>query len=255
VLLRSTLGYLRADVRTFERRPDEAWALDPERVAAAIGPRTRLVVLTDLHNPSSALADQAVVLAIAEAADKVGATVFIDEVYRELTFGDGRARTAFQADRNIVAVSSLTKAYGLSGLRCGWILAPPPLAERMRRLNDLYGVHPPHVAERMSVVAFDRLPELRARADAMIEANRAAYRELLAGHPRLEQTVFDQGTTVFPRLLDGDVDDLFRRAVDDFEASFVPGRFFYRPDRLRIGLGGDPEPTRIGMERLAAALG
>jgi hypothetical protein len=253
-LLTSLLGYLQASVRTFERRADAAWRLDPERVAAAIGPATRVVVLTNLHNPSSAAADDAAILAIAAAADRVGALVFVDEVYRELTFADGRAATSFREGGDVVVTSSLTKAYGVSGLRCGWILAPAPLAERMRRLNDLYGVHPPHVAERMSVVAFDRLPRLRARATAIVEANRAAYRALLGGHPQLEQTIFDAGATVFPRLVGTDGDAFFRRLTSEYETSVVPGRFFGKPDHIRIGLGADPAMTRAGLERIAAAL-
>ncbi len=124
----------------------------------------------------------------------------------------------------------------------------------MRRLNDLFGVHPPHVAERMSVVAFDRLPELRARAAAILEANRAAYREVLGGHPKLEQAVFDQGATVFPRLKETDGDAFFRRLTAEFETSVVPGRFFGAPDHIRIGLGQDPAMTREGLARVAQAL-
>jgi hypothetical protein len=254
-LLTSLLGYLRANVRSFERRPDEAWRLDPDRVAAAITPATRVVVLTNLHNPSSAMADDAAIEAIAEAADRVGAMVFIDEVYRELTFVDGRTATSFRDGGNVVVASSLTKAYGVSGLRCGWILAPAPLAERMRRLNDLFGVHPPHVAERMSVVAFERLPHLRTRATAIVDANRAAYRELLGGHPRLEQTVFDHGASVFPRLAGTGGDAFFRRLTTDYDTSVAPGRFFGMPDHVRIGLGADPAMTREGLTRIAEALG
>jgi hypothetical protein len=254
-LLTSTLSYLQARLRTFARTAADGWRLDPDRVAAAITPATRVVVLTNLHNPSSTLADPAQVRAVAEAAAKVGAMLFIDEVYLELTVGDGPARTAFTERGNVVVTSSLTKAYGVSGLRCGWILAPAPLAERMSRLNDLFGVHPPHVAERMAVVAFDRLPALRARATAMIDANRAAYRGILGGHPKLDQVIADQGTTVFPRLLEGDGEALFRRLVSDFETSVVPGRFFGAPAHIRIGLGGDAAMTRTGLERVAEALG
>ena len=146
-LLLSTLGYLQAEIVSFPRRPEDRWKLDPDSVASRLTPRTRLVMLTNLHNPSSALAEEGAVRAIAEAAAKVGATVLIDEVYLELMFRDGAARTAFHPDGNIVVTSSLTKAYGLSGLRCGWILASKPLADKMSRLNDLFGVHPPHVAE------------------------------------------------------------------------------------------------------------
>ena len=254
-LLPSILGYLQADVRRFERRLDEAWRLDPYRAAAAINPKTKLVVLTNLHNPTGALADDATIHAIAGAAAKVGAIVFVDEVYRELMFVDDEAAaTSFRADGNIVVTSSLTKAYGVSGLRCGWILAPPTLAHHMRRLNDLYGVHPPHIAERMAVVAFDRLPRLRARATALIDAGRAAYKAVLGGHPKLSQTIFDQGTTVFPRLAEGDGDHFFQRLTEKFETSVVPGRFFGLTRHVRIGLAGDPHATRIGLGRVAAAL-
>jgi hypothetical protein len=253
-LITSTLGYLRADIRRFERAPDERWRLDPDRVAAALTPATRLVVLTNLHNPSSAPTPIADVHAAAAAAAQVGALVLVDEVYLELLATNDAAPTAFLPGGNIVVTSSLTKAYGVSGLRCGWILAPPPLADRMKRLNDLFGVHPPHVAERMSVVAFERLPQLRARAQAILAANRAAYREILGGHPRLDQVVFDQGTTVFPRLVGVDVDAMFERLTSEFDTNFAPGRFFGRPDHARIGLGGDPARTREALARFAVAL-
>jgi len=253
-LLVSTLGYLQADISRFPRRPEEAWRLDVAAIGAALTPTTRLVVLTNLHNPTSAPADEATILAIAETAARIGANVLVDEVYLELTFRDGRARTAFREGANIVVTSSLTKAYGLSGLRCGWILAPPPLAERMRRLNDLYAVAPPHVAERLSVVAFERLGDLRARANAMIDQNRTAYRDILGDHPGLDQVVFDQGTTVFPRPRHGGADALVEVLMARFETSVVPGRFFGRPDHIRVGLGGEPAMTRAGLERLGRAL-
>ena len=253
-LLTSALGYFQASVTLFARRPEDDWRLDAGAVTEHLTPATRLVVLTNLHNPSSALADIATVRAIAAEAAKVGALVLVDEVYLELMFRDGAAHTAFTPEGNIVVTSSLTKAYGLSGLRCGWILAPPALAERMRRLNDLFGVAPPHIAERLAMVALARLEALRDRANGLLDANRAAYREILGEHPALDQVVFDQGTTVFPRLRAGDGDSLFNRVTERFETSVVPGRFFGRSDYIRVGLGADTMMTRAGLERLAAAL-
>jgi aspartate/methionine/tyrosine aminotransferase len=253
-LLLSTLAYFQADVRAFVRRPETGWRLEADAVVGALPPRARLVVLTNLHNPTGALADPAEIARLAARAAEIGAWVLIDEVYLELMFRSGEARTAFRPDGNIVVTSSLTKAYGLSGLRCGWILAPAELAARMRRLNDLFASLPPHVAERLGVVAFDRLPALRARANAMIDANRAAYREILGDHPGLDQVMLDQGTTVFPRVVGADGDALFDRLMARHETSVVPGRFFGRPEHVRIGLAGDPAMTRIGLERIAAAL-
>lgn len=253
-LLTSALSGMGAQVRTFERREDSRWRVDPSVIAAAITPRTRLIVLTHLHNPTGAPLPDADVVQIAAIAGRVGATILIDEVYREATFAEGEARTAFAPEAPIVITSSLTKGYGLSGLRCGWILAPAPLAQKMRRLNDLFGVAAPHIAERLAVVAFDRLPSLRARAQTILSANRSAYGERLGGHPALAQTVFPDATTVFPRLKGGGVDAFARRLMDERETCITPGRFFGRPDHFRISLGGDPVTTGEGFARLAAAL-
>ena len=213
-------------------------------------------MLTNLHNPTGVLASQNTIAKVAAGAAKVGANVLIDEVYLELLFHDGKAFTAFRPDGNVIVTSSLTKAYGLSGLRCGWILAPPNIAERMRRLNDLFASLPAHVAEQLSVVALSRLPALRARATAILNENRAAYREILGDHPALEQVIFDQGTTVFPRIAggSGSGDRLFTLLMERYETSLVPGRFFGRSEHVRIGLGQDPANTRRGFENLRAAL-
>ncbi len=253
-LLLATLGYLQAGIRRFPREAHAGWRLDVDEVISRLTPRTRLVVLTNRHNPSSALADPAAIAAVAAAAERNGAHVFIDEVYLELTAGKGQGRTAFHPQGAIVVTNSLTKAYGLSGLRCGWILAPPALAERMRRLNDLYAVAPPHIAERLGVIAFDRLDRLAERAHAMLAANRAAYRSILGGHGALDQTIFDVGTTVFPRLRSGGGDAFFDLLKSRFATTVVPGRFFGAPDHIRIGLGGDPAPTAEGLRRIAEAL-
>lgn len=253
-LLLSTLQYFQANISRFARVQADGWALDAGRVATHITPRTRLIVLTNLHNPTSTRAEDAAIDQVASLAGKVGAHVLVDEVYRELLFRGPDASTSFREHANIIATSSLTKAYGLSGLRCGWCLAASPLAARMRRLNDLFGVLPPHVTECMSVAAFDRLHHFRHRADEILAANRAAYRNLLGNSPYLEQNIADHGTTVFPRLTAGNGDRLFELLLSGFETSVVPGRFFGRSDHVRIGLGADPAMTRAGLERIAEAL-
>jgi hypothetical protein len=253
-LITDTLRYLRAEVRRFARVPERLWQLEPGAVEAAISSRTKLVVVTNLHNPSGAFSEAPVIGAVAAAAARVGAMVLVDEVYGELMRAEGRPVTSFRPDGNVVTTSSLTKAYGLSGLRCGWILAPAEIAERMRRLNDLFGVLPPHPVECMAVAALDRLDVFRARAAAMMAANRAAYEEILGRHPGLVQFACPQGTTMFPRLAAGNGDALYAVLMQRFDTSLVPGRFFGCPAHVRIGLAGDPARTREGLLRVAAAL-
>jgi aspartate/methionine/tyrosine aminotransferase len=108
-LMLSAIEYLGADVRRFQRRAEAGFALEPEAVAEAITPKTRLVVLTNLHNPSSAFAGEAAMRAVAGAAARVGALVLVDEAYLELTFRP-QASTAFTLADNVVVTSSLTKA-------------------------------------------------------------------------------------------------------------------------------------------------
>ena len=252
-LLLSLAHYLGAKVLRFPRRLEDGFAIDPQAVRKNLTKRTRLIVITNLHNPSSASVDEKTLTSIGEMAEQLGARVLVDEVYREAIF-DQPTRSAFHLGNHFVVTSSLTKAYGLSGLRCGWILAEPALAERIWRLNDLFAATPAHPAERLSVIAFDHLPQIQARAAKILQANRRALTSFLNSRNDLECILPTHGTTVFPRLRRGSVDDFCDLLRKKYETSVVPGRFFEMPDHFRIGIGGDTEITATGLERLAQAL-
>ena len=98
-------------------------------------------MITNLHNPSSVLAPDSVLREIGDLARSVGAHVLVDEVYLDAVY-ENTPRTSYQLGPEFIVTNSLTKVYGLSGLRCGWILAQPDLARAMWRLNDLFGVDP-----------------------------------------------------------------------------------------------------------------
>ncbi|HEX9671657.1 MAG TPA: pyridoxal phosphate-dependent aminotransferase, partial [Thermoanaerobaculia bacterium] len=129
--------YLGAEVKRFARRPEAGWGIDLDEVARLLSPRTRLIVLSDLHNPSGARLDDAALAGLGELARRAGARVLVDEVYLEMVRVDegAPARTAARLGPEFVVASSLTKAYGLNGLRCGWVLAEPELARRIWRLT------------------------------------------------------------------------------------------------------------------------
>src|SRR5581483_7183247 len=251
-LLLRTAEYLGAVVRRFPRRFEDDFRLDPEEVAKQITPRTRLVVITNLHNPSGAFADNAALAEVGEIARGVGARVLVDEVYLEALFEDA-PRSAFHLGNNFLVTSSLTKAYGLSGIRCGWVLAEPGVAERMWKINDLYGATPVHVGELLSVIALDNLDGVAARAKALLKTNREALDAFL-GASEVECFRPQYGTIAFPRLRRRNADDLFDLLTRKYETSVVPGKFFEMPQHFRIGIGGDPEMTAEGLKRLGKAL-
>src|SRR5436190_862725 len=189
-------SFLGADIKRFERRPESGFRLDPSAVERAMTPRTRLVVLTNLHNPSGVLADEPALRAIGELAARSDALVLIDEVY--LDSASAPTRSAIHLGERFVCTNSLTKVYGLSGIRCGWILATPPLAERLWRLNELFGVAQAHAAERLGCIAFAHLGEIAADTPALLERNRALYNAFLAARDDLEGAPMTDGITTFP---------------------------------------------------------
>lgn len=245
--------YLGAAVKRFCRRAEDDFRLDPSEVEREVTGRTRLIVLTNLHNPSGSYADEAALARVGELARGVGARVLVDEVYLDAMFEEA-PQTSFRLGPEFVVTSSLTKVYGLGGLRCGWVLAEPVLAQRLWRLNDLFGVVPAHVAELLSVVALKHLDRLAAHSRAHLSANRAILDAFLRTRTDLEYTLPRWGTTSFPRLRSGDADALCRLLAEKYETSVVPGRFFESPAHVRIGIGGDTETLRAGLERLGAAL-
>ncbi len=249
----STASYLGATVKRFERRFEEAFRIDLDEVECAVTDRTRLIAITNLHNPSSALVDDATLRQLGEIARRVGARVLVDEVYLEALF-DQAPSSAFHLGNDFVTTSSLTKAYGLSGLRCGWVLAEAELAERMWRLNDLFGNIPAHPAERLSVIALKNIDRISARARALLEKNRGLLNQFLDSRDDLDAFRPGIGTVVFPRLKRGSVDELCTLLRDKYETSVVPGKFFEMRDHIRIGIGCDSQMLEGGLERLGAAL-
>ena len=246
--------WLGANVSRFERRSENNFDVDLAELERQIRPTTKLIVLANLHNPSSALLEEGIMRQIGEMAARVGARVFVDEVYLEMLF-DRPSRSAFFLGENFVATSSLTKAYGLSGLRCGWILAQPDLVRRMHDIVDFtYGIQA-HAAERLSVLAFDHLPRIAERARTLIERNRALLNAFLAAHgEHLETKPSRLGTTVVPRLRAGRVEDFCELLRTEFETTVVPGQFFEAPQHFRIGIGGPTDILEGGLARISTAL-
>ena len=245
--------YLGADVQRFDRNYRDGFKIQPEEIAKLISDRTRLIVLTNFHNPSGVSTEEAVLREVGKIAETVGANVLVDEVYREMLFED-LPTSAFHLGPEFVVTSSLTKAYGLSGLRCGWIFAEASLAERMWRLNDLFAATPVHAGERLSVIALRQLDRLATQAKARLDTNRAMLNRFLDSRDDLEAIRPDKGSIMFPCVKDGRAATLFESLRKKYETSVVPGMFFEMPDHFRIGMGGDPELFVEGLKRLGAAL-
>jgi aspartate/methionine/tyrosine aminotransferase len=244
---------LGANTIRFDRTFEQRFALDPDRVRRAMTPRTRLIILTSPHNPTGVIAEHAALEHVGRMAAEHGAHVLVDEVY--LDAADGSVVPAARLGDAFLSTSSLTKSYGLSGLRSGWILSSPATAERLRRAKDVVDGTGPIVTERLSALAFQQLDHLIARSKALLDANGGIVRAFLRSRPELDWVDPRGGTVVFPRLrTPEDTSTFAQRLLQERETAVVPGRFFEAPAHFRLGFGGLTDPLRHGLDALGAAL-
>ena len=236
----------------FDRSFEDRFALDPDRVRQAITPRTKLIVITSPHNPTGVTADPAALEEIGRIAERAGAHVMVDEVYKDVT-GDQTPPAAARGEV-FLTTSSLTKSYGLSSLRAGWVIAAPALTYRVRRVRDVVDGSGSIVAERLATLAFQQLDALTTRARAILARNKTFADRFLQSRKDLEW-VPSAGTIVFPRIRGvADAGVFVDRLMRERQTALGPGAFFDAPAHFRLGYGGSTEQIRSGLERVAAAL-
>ncbi len=252
-LLLSTACYLGADVKRFHRRLETWFQIDVTELSQLVSRKTKLIVLTNLHNPSSTLTTEETLKEIGRIARRAGARVLVDEVYLDAAF-ERSPRSAIHLGEEFVVTNSLTKVYGLSGLRCGWVLAQRDLITAMWRLNDLFGVTAPHAAERLSVIAFHNLERVRGFARNILTANNREAERFLRTRREIHWYAPGFGTVIFPKLRNGSVDALYAHLREHYDTSIVPGKFFEMPDHFRIGLGVPTDCLQTGLRHLGTAL-
>jgi aspartate/methionine/tyrosine aminotransferase len=250
---------LGARTTRFDRDFAAGFALDPERVRQAITPRTRLIVITSPHNPTGVLSSAEALDEVGRIAAANGAYVLVDEVYLDIATAERRDAPILgpAAGRGDVflSTSSLNKSYGLSGLRCGWILSSPAVARRLHRVRDVVAGSSSIVTDRLGVLAFSQIDRLIERSRALIHENGGIVREFLRSRTELEWIDPGGGTVVFPRIARvSDSSHFAERLLTLRDTAVVPGRFFEAPAHFRLGFGGSSAALRNGLEALGAAL-
>ncbi|WP_293351076.1 pyridoxal phosphate-dependent aminotransferase [Phenylobacterium sp.] len=238
-------------------RPAPTYDVDLDDLRARLTPRTRAVLITNLHNPTGAWLRPERIAAIAEAADLVGAVLLVDEVYADFAAASGAPPAATLA-ANIVTVSSLTKVFGLFALKFGWLAGDADLVARLRAgaPDGDMGV------SKLSHAVAAHVLETPAAFEAHWKAVLAATRPVVRGH--VDALVADgllagdlppHGCMYFPRVVG--VDDtraLAQRLLSEFDVLVAPGEYFGAPGYIRIGYGADAPAIDQGMLRLRAGL-
>jgi aspartate/methionine/tyrosine aminotransferase len=245
-----------ARVEGFDR-PAPGYAIDLDGLARRITSQTRVVLVTNLHNPSGARLAPAELAAAAEVAGRVGAVLVVDEVYADFAAGAGAPPAATLAE-NIVSVSSLTKVFGLFALKFGWLAAASPLIARLRQsapdgdmgVSKLSHAVAAHVLEAPAPFeAHWRRVLAQTRPVVEREAARLVAEGLLQDPPP------PYGCMWFPRVPGvSDTRSLSRRLLAEFDVVVAPGEFFGAPGAIRIGFGADAASVETGLQRLGRGL-
>lgn len=251
----AALGFLGARFRRFERRLENGWRPDPDEIRRQLADgRVRLVAIANPHNPSGVLLSPEEMGEIARATAEAGALLVVDEVYRDIWFEKAPPSHVHLGD-HVVATSSLTKSYGLSGLRCGWILASPDIADRIRKVKDLMEAVDSMPGDSLSVAAFRNLPRFEARSRALLDPNIAQIRAFLADHAEwLDCVVPERSMCVFPRLRKEEDSEPLHDWLRGRETSIVPGKFFEDRRFFRLGFAVKPEDVAAGLRHLSEGL-
>ncbi len=240
------------------RRDGDRFDIDLEDLDARIRDNTRLIVLSNLHNPSGMLVDEATLRGVARLAERRGIKVIVDEVYGDYADDDARPRRASQISPSLVSVSSLTKIYGLSTLRCGWIVGAPDVLAPVRALNDQFEFGVSKLAHAVAALVMDD----RASFDAYWQGVIAAARPVMDryfGHWAEEDLVSgmmpDFGCITFPRLTGiADTKAFSSWLADRHGVIVVPGELFGAPGRVRIGFAQEPEELDRALSRFTDGL-
>jgi aspartate/methionine/tyrosine aminotransferase len=247
---------LGAEVRILRLRPEQAFQPDLEVLAGLIDARTRLVVINNPNNPTGALMPEATLRAVAALADRVGAWVLCDEVYRGLDQHDpGTTASIADVYPKGISTGSMSKAFSLAGLRLGWMTGPAEVLQAAMIHRDYNTISVGVVDDYLATIALTHADTVLARSRAITRRNLAVLREWMATQPRLSWVVPQSGTTALLRLPDGEDSYAFcRQLLAETGVLLTPGQALEMEGWARIGYANHTDVLTAGLERLGAFL-
>lgn len=242
-------------VKEFHLREDAGWAPDLDELHAVVTPKTRLIAVCNPNNPAGRILDEEERKRIVEAADKAGAWILADEVYRgseRLT--DEMTPSFFGLYDRVVAVGGLSKAYGLPGLRIGWVVAPPETVDDIWARHEYTTISATMLANKLAAIALspDVIQWLFRRTRRLI---RDGYHELerwMDGHEGTFSVVPPQAAAIaFIRYhLDINSSDFIERLRKEKSVLIVPGDHFGMDRFVRVSFGLPHDYLIAGLDRI-----
>jgi len=246
------------EVSLWKLRAENGFRYDLEELERLVTPRTRLIVLNTPHNPTGALLSADGLVRVHRLAMSVGARVLSDEAYRWLDIPGGEPLAPPMRDLGGIGISvgTLSKPFGLPGLRVGWIAGPAELVAACWGIRDYVTLSPGKLSDALAILAVKHRDKIVARTHAIVRANMAAARGWFSEHSDLVSWTPPRGgllalmgyTLNMPSL------DLSNRLAEQYGVMLAPGSAFGVEHHLRIGIGQEPATFAEGLRRTAVCL-
>jgi aspartate/methionine/tyrosine aminotransferase len=239
-------------------REETGWRLDADELHRVVGPRTRLIAVCNPNNPTGAILSEAERKEIVAAAGRHGAWILADEVYRGAERDGKETATLWGAYDRLLVTGGLSKAYGLPGLRIGWVVGPPSTVGELWGRKDYITISPGALSDRLARAALR--PEVRARilgrTRGILAANYPVLEEWLARRGDLFRLVPPRAGAIAYLRYAWRVNstELVTRLREEQGVLIVPGDHFGMDGFLRVGFGNEPQDLRAGLQRIDAVL-
>jgi aspartate/methionine/tyrosine aminotransferase len=244
-----------AQVDYVDRQPQH-FNFDLEKIKSCITASTRLMIISNLHNPSGSLLEPAEIRAIAAELARVNALLVVDEVYADFARPELAAPAATQG-ANIISTNSVTKVFGLDALKCGWLIAAPEVLSRLQDDSERYsGIS--KLSHAVAAHVLESGDRFDARWKAILEASRPVlqhYAEAMIAEGLLEGALPRYGCMYFPSVVGvRDTLGLAQWLWQRHGILVAPGEYFGSAGNIRIGFGGAVAELDNGLARLHRAL-
>lgn len=254
-------GLLRAFgavVKPFTLRESLGWQPDLDEMRRLVTPKTKLIVLTNPNNPTGAVLTPEAMKGIVDLAAGAGAWILADEVYQGAELAGDRTPSFWGSWEKTLVVNGLSKAYGLPGLRIGWIVGPEDVIKRTWPYHDYTTISPSALSDRLATIALspEKRERILGRTKSILNANFPALEGWLKGHGGLFRFLPPRaGAIVFARYaLDVPSVELVERLIRDESVLVVPGDHFEMEGHLRFGYGSGGDYLLEALARIDRTL-